>query len=214
MAWPLGIEAVPPTHRRPRCLILAGPNGAGKTTHASGLVHEASGIATYINTDVIAAGLAGASLQHVAFEAGRLALRAIDDGMRRRSDFAFETTLSGRRWPALLDRLRDAGYDVLLHYLWIRDVDQCMARVARRATASPDSWVPSAATVEAHSRTAVRRALAIHRALGVEAVWWEDGQLMIIPPEALPRDVNDLDWTERMLARQRRGAPADASDRA
>ena len=64
--------------------------------------------------------------------------------------------------------------------------------------------MPSSEEVEAESRIAVRRALAIHRALGVRAAFWEDGKVLLVPPGALPRDVNDVEWTERQIARSER----------
>jgi len=45
---------------------------------------------------------------------------------------------------------------------------------------------------------------AIHRALGVGAAFWEDGKVLEVPPEDLPRDINDVEWTERQLARRER----------
>lgn len=296
--------------QRTRCVILAGPNGAGKSTHATRVVEGIYGIAIYINPDTIAAGFGATSVDSVAFDAGRIALSAVDDCIRRGADFAFETTLSGRRWPRLLDRLRAADYDVFLHYLWIPDASQCVARVAYRVSVGghgvreddirrrhvssvencisvflprvhewfahdaskgalntiasgmrsgtrrvvdPVAWRvftdggprgivrESAALgyqltptrerdmddiqlttmysdeeaalasldrtseqVMAASRIAVRRALAIHRALGVGAAFWEDGKVRLVPPEELPRDINDVEWTERQLARQSR----------
>lgn len=62
---------------RPRCVILAGPNGAGKSTHAARLVEGIYGIATYINPDTIASGFGVASVDSVAFDAGRIALSAV-----------------------------------------------------------------------------------------------------------------------------------------
>ncbi len=293
--------------QRPRCVILAGPNGAGKSTHAARVVEGIYGIATYINPDTIAAGFGVASVDSVAFDAGRIALSAVDDCIRRGVDCAFETTLSGRRWPRLLDRLGAAGYDAILHYLWIPDASQCVARVAHRVSvgghgvreedirrrhassiencitmfmprvhewfvhdaskgslntiasgtlsgllrvldtgawkaftaqgrrdivrevavhgyqltptrerrmdndqlttkrsddeAALDSLDRTSEQVMAASRIAVRRALAIHRALGVGAAFWEDGKVLLVPPEELPRDVNDVQWTERQIAR-------------
>ncbi len=302
--------------RRRRCVILAGPNGAGKSTHAFRVVEGVYGIAIHINPDTIAAGFGAASMDSVAFDAGRIALSAVDDCIRRGVDFAFETTLSGRRWPRLLNRLGAADYDVFLHYLWIPDASQCVARVAQRVAvgghgvreedirrrhgssiencitvfmprvhewfvydgskggglniiasgersrltrvvdlgawmaftaggrrdivrevaaqgyqltptqetgmdddqpttkrsgdeAAMDSLARTSEAVMAASRIAVRRALAIHRALGVGAAFWEDGKVVLVPPEELPRDVNDVEWTERQIARRDRSSAID-----
>ncbi len=296
---------------RPRCVILAGPNGAGKSTHARAIISGLHGIDRYINPDTIAAGFGDARPDAVAFDAGRMALRAIDVCIDHRSDFAFETTLSGRRWSRLLDRLRDVGYQCAIYYLWIPEAGMCVERVRRRVAsgghavneadirrrhasslvnllttflprvfawhlhdASADSgliliasgglggreqiadparwrqvtelvtprrvretapyayldgrttedalddsahgyptgvgkrsdddeWVmPAPELIVAASRVAVRRALAIQRALGVSAVSMRDGKMVIIQPEELPRDVNDVEWTERQIARR------------
>jgi predicted ABC-type ATPase len=40
-----------------RILIIAGPNGAGKTTFARAFLPHEAGILTFINADLIAAGL-------------------------------------------------------------------------------------------------------------------------------------------------------------
>ena len=61
--------------------------------------------------------------------------------------------------------------------------------------------MPSPELIVAASRIAVRRALAIQRALGVSAVAMRNGKMVIIPPEELPVDVNDVAWTERQIAR-------------
>lgn len=52
------------------------------------------------------------------------------------------------------------------------------------------------------TRIAVRRALAIHRALGVGAAFWDDGKVLLIPPEERPRDISDVESTERPSAQR------------
>lgn len=54
----------------------------------------------------------------------------------------------------------------------------------------------------AASRIVVRRALAIHRALGVGAAFWEDGKVLLIPSEERPRDIIDVESTERPSAQR------------
>lgn len=90
------------------------------------------GIGRYVNADVIAAGLAGFSPATSDRRAGRIALETIAEYMAARNDFAFETTLSGRRWPRFLDALDAAGYTTLLHYLWLPTADLAVARVRFR----------------------------------------------------------------------------------
>lgn len=255
----------------PKCVVIAGPNGAGKSSVAPRLVKEMSGIGRYVNPDVIAAGLSGFDPSTVDMRAARIALETIDRYISSRVDFAFETTLAGRRWPPLLQTLRSAGFQTWLYYLWLPTADVAVARVrfrvvrgghdipeadVRRRYASSvrnlraiwlpsvDAWrildasrLPALAWVAAGRKSnspiihdpiawsmltgepmkrdevrettpdwgslsedrlpslddtlaavnrGVRRELAIHKALGVPAVTWRDGKVVIVPPEELP----------------------------
>jgi predicted ABC-type ATPase len=79
-----------------RVLIIAGPNGAGKTTFATEFLPNEGACPTFVNVDLIAAGLSPFDPNAAAVRAGRLMLSEIDRHVRRGDSFAFETTLSGR----------------------------------------------------------------------------------------------------------------------
>lgn len=79
-------------------LIIAGPNGAGKTTFARNYLLSETDHSTFINADMIAAGLNPFNPERVAFAAGKVMLRLIDEYVQRGESFAFETTLSGRAY--------------------------------------------------------------------------------------------------------------------
>lgn len=49
-----------------------------------------------------------------------------------RSDFAFETTLSGRTYLPFLRSLRDGGYEVHMYYFWLEWPDLAIRRVKQR----------------------------------------------------------------------------------
>ena len=80
----------------PTVTILAGPNGAGKSTASRTLLAERLKLATFVNADVIAQGLAAFAPESVAVEAGRIMLDHLHFLAEQRADFAFETTLAGR----------------------------------------------------------------------------------------------------------------------
>jgi len=61
-----------------RIIIIAGPNGAGKTTFAREYLPLEVGITTFINADLIAAGLSPFAPELAARRAGRLMLEEID----------------------------------------------------------------------------------------------------------------------------------------
>jgi predicted ABC-type ATPase len=117
----------------PKVLILAGPNGAGKTTFAREfLVHEAD-CPTFINADLIAAGLSPFAPERVAVMAGRIMLGLISEAVGRGESFAFETTLAGRNFARAIPQWRAAGYVVTLIFLSLPSADLAVDRVAERA---------------------------------------------------------------------------------
>lgn len=116
----------------PRIVVIAGPNGAGKTSAAPELLRDAGGVDVFVNADAIAAGLAGFAPQLAAIEAGRVMLRRLRSLIDAGSDFAFETTLSGKSLSSLLADAVDRGYEIELMYIWLASVDLSAERVRQR----------------------------------------------------------------------------------
>jgi predicted ABC-type ATPase len=48
--------------------------------------------------------------------------------------FAFETTLSGRSYIALLRKLKTKGYKIHIFFLWVSGVDLALSRVRERVS--------------------------------------------------------------------------------
>lgn len=116
----------------PICRIIAGPNGAGKTTFALTYLRQFPDAQAFVNADLIAAGLSPLNPQQQLLAASRLMLSEIESHIRGRQSFAFETTLSGRGYLRLINRLRTAGWRVELVYLALPSVDLSILRVAER----------------------------------------------------------------------------------
>jgi len=116
----------------PRCLIIAGPNGAGKTTFALNYLLAEADIKRFLNADMIASGLSPFAPEDQAAAAGRLFLGEIESCIALGQDFAFETTLAGRGYLKLIDRLHAAGWRVDLHYIALPGVAFSKSRVAER----------------------------------------------------------------------------------
>lgn len=116
----------------PTCWIIAGPNGAGKTTFALDYLPAVAQCQTFINADLIAAGLSPLNPERERLAASKLYLAEIDRCERMRQDFAFETTLSGRGYLRLVDRLMQSGWRVELVYLALPNVRLSHDRVAER----------------------------------------------------------------------------------
>jgi len=117
----------------PQLIVIAGPNGAGKTSAAPDLLQDAMGIDAFVNADVIAQGLSGFRPQDAAVEAGRIMLARVEELAKRRADFAFESTLSGRTLLTFMRQLAKEGYERHVFYLWLPSVEMAIARVRRRA---------------------------------------------------------------------------------
>jgi predicted ABC-type ATPase len=116
----------------PRIIIIAGPNGAGKTTFAREfLPHEAS-CPVFVNADLIAAGIAPFAPETAAIQAGRVMLQELARHFAARTNFAFETTLSGRSYLRLIHEWQKAGYQVKLIFLQLASAETAIARVAQR----------------------------------------------------------------------------------
>lgn len=121
-----------PVSTPPICWIIAGPNGAGKTTFALDFLPKVGQCEQFINADLIAAGLSPLHPEREQLAASRLYLAEIERCVNAGHDFAFETTLAGRAYLRLVDRLLRAGWRVELIYLALTDMELSRQRVAER----------------------------------------------------------------------------------
>jgi predicted ABC-type ATPase len=115
-----------------KIIIIAGPNGAGKTTFAKEFLPKEANCPTFVNADLIAAGLAPFEPEQVAFRAGRLMLEEIFNYAVRGVSFAIETTLSGRGYARLIPGWQIDGYIVKLFFLRLASPELAIARVQQR----------------------------------------------------------------------------------
>ncbi len=137
---------------QPTCYVIAGPNGAGKTTFALRYLPEMTGCRNFINADLIADGLSPLNPAGVQIEAGKIFLREIEANVAAGTDFAFETTLSGRMYVRLLNELRSKGWKVVLFYLWIPGAEFSRLRVRQRVESGGHN-IPDEAITRRYRRT-------------------------------------------------------------
>lgn len=116
----------------PTCWIIAGPNGVGKTTFALEYLPNMVDCRQFVNADLIAAGMAPLAPETERVAAGRIFLKEIERHVKVRTDFGFETTLAGRGYLRLVQRLREVGWRVRLIYLVLPDPEMAKQRVAER----------------------------------------------------------------------------------
>ena len=115
-----------------RVLIVAGPNGAGKTTFATEFLQREADCPTFVNADLMAAGLNPFRPGLAALRAGRLMVGIINEYVERGESFAFETTLSGRGYVRSIRYWQDRGYHVELFFLRLRTAEMAIERVKQR----------------------------------------------------------------------------------
>lgn len=115
-----------------KIIIIAGPNGAGKSTFAKEFLPNEAGCPTFVNADLIAAGLSPFDPEAAAIRAGRLMLLEIKSHVNRGSSFAFETTLAGLSYVKHIRAWRKDNYHVKLLFLSLETPEDAIARIAAR----------------------------------------------------------------------------------
>ena len=112
--------------------VIAGCNGAGKTTASFTILPEIINCQEFINADEIAKGLSPFQSEKVAFEAGRIMLKRINELISNECSFAFETTLASRSYREKIYNAKEKGYNVTLLFFLLENVELAKARVASR----------------------------------------------------------------------------------
>jgi predicted ABC-type ATPase len=73
-------------------------------------------------------------LTALPIEAGRLMLIRIQELMKGRVDFAFETTLATRSYVSLVKSAHQVGYKITLLFIWLDSPQTAIQRVADRVS--------------------------------------------------------------------------------
>ena len=118
----------------PTLYILAGPNGAGKTTAAYNLLPDVFKTVEFVNADEIARGLSPFNANSVAFQAGRIMLKRLDQLIKEKRSFAFETTLSGLAYLKFIQLAKLTGFEIIFFFVWLDNFELAKNRVATRVS--------------------------------------------------------------------------------
>lgn len=112
--------------------IIGGCNGAGKTTASFNILPDLLNCKEFVNADEIARGLSPFQPEKVSIEAGRLMLARIDELLKSKEDFSFETTLSTRSFVSTINTAREKGYYITLIFFWLDSIQLAKDRVKKR----------------------------------------------------------------------------------
>lgn len=118
----------------PELFIIAGCNGAGKTTAAYNLLPEVFDTTEFINADEIARGINPKNVDAAAFAAGKIMLQKIDDCIKAKRNFAFETTLSGLTYLKIIEYAKQEGFTITMFFVYLNNVEIAIDRVALRVS--------------------------------------------------------------------------------
>ena len=118
--------------KRANCYIIAGSNGAGKTTFAMEFLPLYANCRNFINPDLLARAYSPFDPDAGMVRAGRTVLERIKEFTAARQDFAFETTLSGRTYFPLRQKVKKAGFRLHMFYLWIPSPELALLRIHDR----------------------------------------------------------------------------------
>ncbi len=112
--------------------IIGGCNGAGKTTASFTILPEILDCREFVNADEIAKGLSPFQPEKVSFEAGRIMFNRINELLNENENFAFETTLATRSYKSKILEAQDKGFQVILLFFWLQNVELAKERVRTR----------------------------------------------------------------------------------
>lgn len=114
-------------------IIIAGPNGVGKST-IKRITRDFKGM-EYINLDEIVFSVKASDDMHRFIKATQVAVERIDRCFRNNVSFVQESTLAGRSIRMNIQRAKDAGYKIIIHFIGVDSVNICKERIRHRVAA-------------------------------------------------------------------------------
>lgn len=111
-------------------VFLAGPNGCGKSTLARAINLNSS--PTHLDPDAIARKISDDDSPSTLQKAGREVITLTRSYLQSGTSFSVETTLSGKRNLVLMLEAKQLGYEIVLHFIAVQEVEISLKRIASR----------------------------------------------------------------------------------
>lgn len=116
----------------PRLYIISGCNGSGKTTASYTLLPDMLECREFVNSDEFAKSLSPFDPSAASITASRYMLMKINYLLSKQADFSIETTLATRSLLGIIQKAKDAGYEVTILYFWLSSPELAIERVRDR----------------------------------------------------------------------------------
>ncbi len=127
-------------------VVIAGPNGAGKSTFYETILRSDPLFqnAPFVNLDNYAKEMAGEGEDpnNYMFEAGRKVRNQIEDNLKKKKSFVYETTASGLTHLRIMEKARKKGYKIGTVFIGLSKVELSHTRVQKRVTEGGHSVDP------------------------------------------------------------------------
>lgn len=117
------------SEKNPIMTVFAGTNGAGKSTLS---MQMRSWLGELVDPDQIARELKPDNPRSADLSAGREAVKRIRSLIKQGQHFAIETTLSGTFVLKHMQIAKKNGYEIVMYYIGLQDVQMHIDRVASR----------------------------------------------------------------------------------
>ncbi|MCM3130708.1 zeta toxin family protein [Paenibacillus provencensis] len=114
---------------KPIMTVFAGTNGAGKSTLS---MQMRDWLGELVDPDQIARELNPDDPRSADLSAGKEAVKRIRALNQSHKDFAIETTLSGTFVLKHMKAVKENGFDIVMYYIGLQDVQMHIDRVASR----------------------------------------------------------------------------------
>lgn len=111
-------------------ILIAGVNGAGKSTLYQTI--DSLKNVKRINTDEIVRGFGDWRNGKDVVKAGKIAVNLINEYFEKGISFNQETTLCGSSIIRNINKAKESGYEIELHYVGVDSVEIAKARIAHR----------------------------------------------------------------------------------
>ena len=117
--------------KKPNYIIFAGINGAGKTALYN-VLSPSTDLGVRVSVDDIAASLGDWRDTLVQLKAARSAMRLLAESIEKGVSINQETTLPGEAIVRYAKQARDKGYNIILYFVGIENVEMAIERVRQR----------------------------------------------------------------------------------